>query len=68
MNIAGPDILSLRQVGDIIGKVVGRAAVYEHRSGDAVDYVGDTVAATTKLCAATTSFERGIFLTTCNFR
>jgi len=64
INVAGPDTLTLRQVGDVIGRVIGRPAVYELREGDPVDYVGDTAIATTKLRAAATGFEHGIALAT----
>jgi len=42
LNVAGPEVLTLRQVGHDIGTVVGREPRFEHRAGEAQMLVGDT--------------------------
>jgi nucleoside-diphosphate-sugar epimerase len=63
INLAGPDVLTLRQLAEAIGRVVGRTPVYETRPGAPVDYVGDTAAAAAKLGSAAIGFEQGIAFT-----
>lgn len=41
INIAGPDVLTLRQICDSIGQLVRRSPVYQMLSGDPIDYVAD---------------------------
>lgn len=42
LNVAGPEILSLRQVGEHIGAVLNRTPVFEARGGDERALLGDT--------------------------
>lgn len=42
INVAGPDILSLRQVGNIIGDVIGKQPDFKMKEGMPADYVGNT--------------------------
>ena len=42
LNVAGPETLTLRQVGEAIGRAIGRAPRFEHRPGAAAAIVGDT--------------------------
>ena len=43
-NVAGPQVLTLRQIGQAIGAVVGREPRFEQRPGSAQMLVGDTAA------------------------
>lgn len=63
INAAGPDILTLREIGTIIGRAIGESPVFESKAGEPVDYIGETASAMKKLCPASTSFEEGIALT-----
>lgn len=60
VNVAGPDVLTLRQVCDRIGQIVGRDPVYEQRAGSPVDYVGDMAQARDKLLPDPTPFAVGL--------
>lgn len=62
INIAGPDTLTLRDVGVMIGQAVGKDPVFETRPGSPVDYVGDLSLANEKLGRPRVSFARGIDL------
>lgn len=46
LNVAGPDIVSLRRLGEIIGGFAGTNPVFEQLPGEPSDYVGDTRRAT----------------------
>lgn len=61
INIAGPDVLTLRQACDLIGQLVQRRPVYEALPGDPVDYVAD-LSRTRELLkpAPSTPFKEGI--------
>jgi nucleoside-diphosphate-sugar epimerase len=63
INIAGPDVLHLRRIGEIIGEAVGKQPVFEKKEGTPVDYVANTEQAVSKLKQPLTSFEEGISLT-----
>jgi nucleoside-diphosphate-sugar epimerase len=63
INIAGPDVLHLRRIGEIIGEAVGKQPVFEKKEGTPVDYVANTAQAVSKLKQPLTSFEEGISLT-----
>ena len=41
VNVAGSDILSLRQMSELIGAELHRTPVFESRPGEVVDYVAD---------------------------
>lgn len=60
INVAGPDILELRQVCDRIGAILQVAPNYESRPGNPVDYVGDVSQAREKLGMNGTPFAVGI--------
>jgi nucleoside-diphosphate-sugar epimerase len=60
INVAGPDILTLREIGNLIGQALGKNPIFDNRPGDPVDYIGENSAAMKKLCSATTSFELGV--------
>lgn len=44
LNVAGPDVLTLREIGQCIGRVVGREPRFEQRSGHPASIVGATEA------------------------
>lgn len=60
INLAGPDVLSLREISEIIGAAVGRAPVFEPKSGPPVDYVADIAREVSQLLPALTPFREGI--------
>jgi UDP-glucose 4-epimerase len=60
INVAGPDILELRQVCDRIGAILQVAPNYESRPGNPVDYVGDVSQAREKLGMNGIPFAVGI--------
>ncbi len=42
VNIAGPQIISLREIGELFGKDCGRKPVFEHAAGSASDLIAST--------------------------
>lgn len=60
INVAGPDVLTLREIAGRIGAALGRAPVFEHRDGNPVDHVGGTHAVTARLGVKLTPFDSGI--------
>lgn len=61
LNIAGPEILTMRQVAETIGQVVGVEPVFEHGAGDAhANFIGDITAMTSLVGAPATSFRQGL--------
>jgi UDP-glucose 4-epimerase len=61
LNVAGPEILSLREIGRRIGQAVGREPKFEEGAAVARTVVGDTRALKATLgWAPTTRFEHGI--------
>ena len=44
MNVAGPEVLSLREVSETIGRVIGRRPVFEERQARTVPVVAGTTA------------------------
>ena len=44
MNVAGPEVLTLREIGERLGRRVGRPPVFETQAGPAPTVVGDTAA------------------------
>lgn len=60
INVAGPDIITLRQICDRIGSILNVAPIYETRPGNPVDYVGDISQAREKLGLHATPFAAGI--------
>lgn len=63
INLAGPDVVTLREIGRSVGGVLGKRPVFEHRPGEASDYVARTALAEELLGAPAFNFERGIALT-----
>lgn len=63
-NVAGPSIVTLRELAQLIAARVGRAPVFQvDEAAQPVDYVATTTQAARALGAATTTLERGIALT-----
>jgi nucleoside-diphosphate-sugar epimerase len=60
INVAGPDVLYLRQIADVIGRELGKEPVFEMKEDVPIDYVGKTNQALTKLNQPITSFQDGI--------
>lgn len=60
LNMAGPDILTLRQIADAIGRLLLRNPVFESKVGVPSDLVGSTVRASTTLKLMPTRFQAGI--------
>ena len=60
INVAGPDILSLREVGNIIGNVIGKQPDFKMEEGMPADYVGNTDQSLKILDHPMTSFVDGI--------
>lgn len=62
LNVAGPEQLSLRAIGETIGEVVGRAPVFECREGEPGPvFVGDTALLAAALgWTPTTRLEAGL--------
>jgi nucleoside-diphosphate-sugar epimerase len=61
LNVAGPEALSLRQVGEAIGRVLGHEPRFESRSGEAPMIVGDRSAMEQALgWVPRTTFEDGL--------
>ena len=44
LNVAGPDVLSLREVAHVIGATIGRAPYFDERGGPERALIGDTTA------------------------
>ena len=63
INVAGPDTLTLREIGEIIGQATRRKPVFVQKPGAPVDYVGNIDQAVRKLNQTLTSFADGINLT-----
>lgn len=61
INIAGPTALSLREMADEIGRLVGRTPQFEvQAAGSSHDLVADTARMRRLLCEPRTSFSEGI--------
>ncbi|HZP91654.1 MAG TPA: NAD(P)-dependent oxidoreductase [Burkholderiales bacterium] len=60
VNVAGPEVVTLRALCDLIGRCVGRAPAYVPRAGDAVDYVADITEMRSKLGPPAVAPEEGI--------
>jgi UDP-glucose 4-epimerase len=61
INIAGPQVLSLRQIGEIIGEAVGRAPVFTVEDDkEPQDLIGDTTGMREHLTAPQIHFADGI--------
>jgi nucleoside-diphosphate-sugar epimerase len=63
VNVGSEEALSIREIAEIIGRVVGREPVIEEQAGEiGGDFVGDITAMcrTFRLPARLTSFEDGV--------
>jgi nucleoside-diphosphate-sugar epimerase len=60
INIAGPDVLSLRSLAGFIGQRLGKKPVFETLDGDPVDYVADIGIARRVLELSPRGVERGL--------
>lgn len=60
INVAGPDVLTLREVGETIGRLVGRDPVFENTAETPVDYAATTDGVTSKLGLRLTRFSDGL--------
>ncbi len=59
-NVAGPDTVSIRLIGEIIGRLVGNAPLFEQAGGAPGDLVGDTAQMRDRLHIPTVSVEDGL--------
>ena len=60
LDIAGPEVLTLREIAEAIGRQVGRVPVYEHCPGSPTDYIADTAKTRARLKFGQTRFEDGL--------
>ena len=60
VNIAGPDVVSIRGIGAAIGALVGRAPAFETNDGAPKHLVADITRMRKELGAPTTSFAAGL--------
>jgi UDP-glucose 4-epimerase len=61
INVAGPEVLSLRQIGEIIGKVLGIKPTFQSQAGpDPQHLIGDISKMTEMLGPPTVRFEEGL--------
>ena len=60
LNLAGPEILSLREIGETIGRALGTAPRFEIEPGSGGDLIGDTAAMRRLLIVPATAFARGL--------
>jgi UDP-glucose 4-epimerase len=63
LNLAGPDVLTLREIGERIGRALGSSVSFEALAGSAAHYVADTARADALLGALATGFDQGITAT-----
>jgi nucleoside-diphosphate-sugar epimerase len=61
INVAGPTVLSMRDIAEEIGRVIGRAPRFEVQPlGGSLDLVADTSRMCNLLCQPSFSFRKGI--------
>lgn len=61
INIAGPEVLSLRQIGEIIGRLLGKSVAFQiDKDATPHNYIGDIRKMSTVLVAPTITVEEGI--------
>jgi nucleoside-diphosphate-sugar epimerase len=60
INIAGPEILTLREISDIIGQLVNTSPIFNHNPGIPTDYLADISTAKEKIDFNPISFKDGI--------
>ncbi len=61
INVAGPNVLSLRRIAEIIGEAVGKQAIFDIQpaTGNA-DLIGDVSRMKSLLCEPQVNFEQGL--------
>ncbi len=60
LNLAGPQVVSLREIGERIGRELGKQPVFEQVDESPADYVGSVARAAAAIGAAKTTFDEGI--------
>ena len=61
VNVAGPAVLSLRRIAEIIGEAVGKQPLFDvHPAIGNADLIGDVSRMETLLCVPQVGFEQGI--------
>ena len=61
LNVGGPEVLSLRQMAEIIGDVVGKTPTFETKTANGdIDLVADITRMKTFLCEPVVSFKQGL--------
>lgn len=60
INIAGPEVLTLRQVCEAMGRVLGKRPVFEGQAGEPRHIVGDTAKMRELLGAPRVGFDEGL--------
>ncbi len=60
INLAGTAKISLKEMAEIIGKLLGKDAIFDYTSGQPSDYIGSNENAIQKLNINYTPFEEGI--------
>lgn len=59
-NLGGPDVVSLRAIGGLVGQLIGKVPKYDTAEGAPSDFVGDTTLARSVLGAPRIGFAEGI--------
>jgi nucleoside-diphosphate-sugar epimerase len=60
INVAGPEVLSLRAIGEALGRVLGRAPVFSVSPGPAPSLIADTTKMARLLIAPSRRFEASL--------
>ena len=60
INLAGPDILSLKEIAELLGRLLGKKPLYNYEEGEPTNYVADITRFKSLLINELTSFEDGI--------
>lgn len=60
INVSGPDIVSIRQLAELMGSKVGRAPLFERVNGEAVNIIADNAIMRTVLNRPLTRIEHGV--------
>lgn len=60
INVAGPDVLTLREICEKIGYLLGKSPAFEQGSGMPADYIGVIDSSIAKLGLQLTNFDQGI--------
>ena len=60
LNVAGPEVVSLRALCEVIGRQLGLAPSFEHMQGEPSDYVASTAAAERALGKPLVGVDEGL--------